>query len=94
MFLHSKWFAKKLLFVKDIFIHNKLFAAVPKELIIYKSDHLEQLANKYSYELLERILTPHLINDKHRFDNVPRIAECLGDMCLHCTHHAKSFCMT
>lgn len=53
---YDKWFAKKLLFVKDIFIHNKLFAAVPKELIIYKSDHLEQLAVKYSYELLERIL--------------------------------------
>ena len=39
MCLHSKWFAKKLLFVKDIFIYNKLFAAIPKELIIYQSDH-------------------------------------------------------
>lgn len=48
---------------------------------------------EYRHELLQLKLTPHFIDDEHRLDNVPRVAECLGNVCLHYAHHTKSFCM-
>ena len=40
------------------------------------------------------ILTPHLVNDEHRLDDIPGVTEGLGDVCLHCAHHTEPFCMT
>ena len=39
MCLYSKQFTKNLLFIKDIYIYNKLFVVIHKELIIYQLDH-------------------------------------------------------